>query len=315
MASVGDRPRRLQGFPVAPSALNDRERGKFLTDTADIACDSRPMFHALAARLHPHRPAAPRAFSILEARGLRWHRAGRWIVDGIDLHVRSGEIVGLLGPNGAGKTVTLSMIAGLLEPTNGRVFIDDTDLTAMALHQRARIGLGYLPQERSIFSRLNARDNVAAILEMRGLGRKAARVRAMELLDRLHLTSLATTRAARLSGGEQRRLEIARSLASEPRFLLFDEPFAGIDPLTIESLHEVLVQLRQSGVGVLITDHNVRETLALCDRAYVLFNGRLLREGPPSELIADPEVRRHFLGFDFEMTTELDAKAIPEPIG
>ena len=244
---------------------------------------------------------ARRPDGVLKAEALRWHRARRWIVDGVDLEVRSGEIVGLLGPNGAGKTVTLSMIAGLLEPTSGRVLIDDTDLTGLPLYRRARLGLGYLPQERSIFGGLNARDNVAAILETRGMRRRAARARAMELLDRFHLAHLARTRAMRLSGGEQRRLEIARSLASEPRFLLFDEPFAGIDPLTIEALHDVLMDLRQSGVGILITDHNVRETLALCDRAYVLFAGRVLREGAPSELSADAEVKRCFLGETFEL--------------
>ncbi|MGH9888093.1 MAG: LPS export ABC transporter ATP-binding protein [bacterium] len=242
--------------------------------------------------------------SVLEAKALRWHRAQRWIVDGIDIEVHSGEIVGLLGPNGAGKTVTMSIIAGLLEPTSGRVCIDGTDLTGMPLHQRARMGLGYLPQERSIFGRMNARDNVAAILETRGLGRRSARDQANQLLERFHLSHLAESRAVRLSGGEQRRLEIARSLASDPRFLLFDEPFAGIDPMTIEDLHGALVELRRSGVGILITDHNVRETLALCDRAYVLFAGRVLCAGTPAELISNPEVRRHFLGDSFELVDE-----------
>ncbi|HEY9229479.1 MAG TPA: LPS export ABC transporter ATP-binding protein [Gemmatimonadaceae bacterium] len=244
---------------------------------------------------------------MLEGRGLRWHRAGRWIVDGVDLVVRPGEIVGLLGPNGAGKTVTLSMIAGLLKPTSGRVLIDRVDVTDLPLHRRARLGLGYLPQDRSIFTKLSAEDNVAAILEAHGARSRAAHARALELLSRFGLRHLAHSRAIRLSGGEQRRLEVARSLATEPRVILFDEPFAGIDPLTIESLHEVLVDLRRSGVGILITDHNVRETLALCDRAYVLFEGHVLHEGTADELTADPEVRRHFLGDTFE----LDAAHIP----
>ena len=204
-------------------------------------------------------------------------------MDGIDLVVRTNEIVGLLGPNGAGKTVTLSMIVGMLRPTSGRVLVGRTDVTSLPVHARARLGLGYLPQERSVFTGLTARDNVAAILEDRGMRRGQARRRADELLARFGLSHVARTRAVRLSGGEQRRLEVARSLAIEPRFLLFDEPFAGIDPLTIESLHAILVQLRESGVGILITDHNVRETLALCDRAYVLFDGRVLAEGSPDE--------------------------------
>ena len=249
--------------------------------------------------LHPH--ASP--VHSLEARGLRWHHAGRWIVDGVDVTVRPHEIVGLLGPNGAGKTVTLSMIVGLLQPTSGRVLIDDDDVTDLALHERARRGLGYLPQDRSVFTKLSAEDNVAAILEARGLGRHEAHKRADELLEQFGLAHVAQSRAVQLSGGEQRRLEVARSLAIEPRFLLFDEPFAGIDPLTIESLHNILVGLRDAGVGVLLTDHNVRETLTLCNRAYVLFGGRVLAQGSPSELIVNDAVRRHFLGDSFELIT------------
>ena len=237
----------------------------------------------------------------LEARSLRWYRAGRQIVDGVDLVVNPGEIVGLLGPNGAGKTVTLSMIIGQLRPTSGRVLIADTDITDLPLHKRARLGLGYLPQERSVFTKLSARDNIAAILEMRGLRRRASRHRADELLEQFALTHVAGTEAARLSGGEQRRLEVARSLASDPRFLLFDEPFAGIDPLTIESLHRILVGLRDAGVGVLLTDHNVQETLNLCDRSYVLLDGRVLAQGSAEELSENEQVRRYFLGESFEL--------------
>jgi lipopolysaccharide export system ATP-binding protein len=249
--------------------------------------------------LHPHASLD----HSLEARALRWHHAGRWIVDGVDIVVRPHEIVGLLGPNGAGKTVTLSMMVGLLQPTSGRVLVDGDDVTDLALHERARRGLGYLPQDRSVFTKLSAEDNIAAILEARGLGRHEAHKRADELLDQFGLTHVAQSRAAQLSGGEQRRLEVARSLAIEPRFLLFDEPFAGIDPLTIESLHSILVGLRDTGVGVLLTDHNVRETLTLCDRAYVLFGGRVLAQGSPSELVVNDAVRRHFLGETFEMIT------------
>lgn len=239
----------------------------------------------------------------LRAVDLRWHRARRWIVDGVSIAVRPNEIVGLLGPNGAGKTVTLSMIAGLLEPTSGRVFIDDADVTDLPLYQRARAGLGYLPQERSVFTKLSARDNILAILGGRGMGRREAKRRADELLDQFGLAPLSKTRAAQLSGGEQRRLEVARSLAIRPHILLFDEPFAGIDPLTIESLHHIMIQLRTAGVGVLVTDHNVRETLALCDRVYVLFAGRLLAEGKPDTVVKSAAVREHFLGESFVTST------------
>lgn len=241
----------------------------------------------------------PGAAPVLEARGLRWRVHGRWVVDGVDLVVRAGEIVGLLGPNGAGKTVTLTMLAGLLRPTSGCVLVDGVDVTEMPMYQRARIGLGYLAQERSIFGGLDAEDNIAGVLELRGASHAAARQRARELLGEFGIAELARVRADRLSGGEQRRLEVARSVATAPRVLLFDEPFAGIDPLTIEVLHDMLVALRQRGVGVLLTDHNVRETLSVCDRAYVLFDGRVLAEGAPDVLLADPAVRRHFLGDDF----------------
>ena len=243
----------------------------------------------------------PTPHSVLEARSLRWRHGERWIVKDVSLVARSGEIVGLLGPNGAGKTVTITMLAGLLRPTSGHIVIDGVDITEMPMYQRARHGLGYLPQEHSIFTKMNTLENIAAILEARGAGRREARRSASSLLHRFGLAHVAYSRAARLSGGEQRRLEVARSLASEPRFLLFDEPFAGVDPITIESLHEVLIELKRSGVGVLITDHNVRETLELCDRAYVLFDGAVLREGTPQELVADPDVRRCFLGDGFDL--------------
>lgn len=246
-------------------------------------------------------PAVRDPIDTLAAESLRWHRAGRWIVDGVDLLIRPHEIVGLLGPNGAGKTVTLSMMVGLLKPTSGRVLIGEHDVTRLPIYERARLGLGYLPQERSIFTKLSARDNIAAILETRGMTRRDASRRAVKLLAQFGLVHVADSRAVRLSGGEQRRLEVARSLAIEPRFLLFDEPFAGIDPLTIESLHTILVGLRSTGVGILLTDHNVRETLTLCDRAYVLFAGRVLAEGSPAELIENDAVRQHFLGDSFEL--------------
>lgn len=244
------------------------------------------------------------ARATLEVRALRRRIHDRWVVDGVDLCVSSGEIVGLLGPNGAGKTVTLTMIAGLLVPTSGQILVDGEDVTALPMHRRARRGLGYLPQERSTFHGLSALDNIAAILESRGSSCRAARARARELLVEFGLTHVAGQHADRLSGGEQRRLEVARSLAMDPRILLFDEPFAGIDPLTIASLHDMLVALRKRGVGILLTDHNVHETLVLCDRAYVLFDGHILAEGAPATLLENMEVRTHFLGESFELSDE-----------
>jgi lipopolysaccharide export system ATP-binding protein len=237
----------------------------------------------------------------LDVRALRKRYASRWVVDGVSLIVRPHEIVGLLGPNGAGKTVTFSMISGMISPEDGSVLLNGEDLTAMPMHERARRGIAYLPQERSVFHGLSAEENVAAVLEMRGAKKREASRQAREILHQFGLSRVADTRAARLSGGEQRRLEVARSVATRPRFLLSDEPFAGIDPLTIEMLRGLFLRLRDSGLGILLTDHNVRETLALCDRAYVLFDGRVLAHGTPSELTANDEVRHNFLGDAFSL--------------
>ncbi len=244
----------------------------------------------------------------LEAQSLKRRFGNRWVVDDVSLHVGPHEIVGLLGPNGAGKTVTFCMIAGLITPTSGSVLIDGVDVTGLPMHQRARHGMTYLAQERSVFRHLNAAENIAGVLELHGWSRVDARHRAMQLLARFGLARLANTEAGRLSGGEQRRLEVARAVATEPRFLLSDEPFTGIDPLTIEMLHGLFAQLREKGLGILLTDHNVRETLALCDRAYVLFDGRVLAHGTPAELAEDPLVRQHYLG-EFE-TAQLPNGAI-----
>ena len=233
---------------------------------------------------------------LLETRALSKRLGGRWVVDGVDLYVGRHEIVGLLGPNGAGKTVTFYMISGLLQPDRGAVLLDGSDVTDLAMHERARLGVTYLPQERSVFRHLTARENIAAVLEVNGFSRRDARRRAEGLLEEFGLLALSDTRADRLSGGEKRRLEVARSVATAPRFMLSDEPFAGIDPLTIEMLHTLFEKLRERGLGILLTDHNVQETLSLCDRAYVLFDGRVLAHGTPAELRANPAVRRHFLG-------------------
>jgi len=223
------------------------------------------------------------------------------VLDDVSLTVGPSEIVGLLGPNGSGKTVTFSLISGLVKPDRGTVRLNGEDVTRMPMHERARRGLAYLPQERSVFRNLTTLDNIAAVVEIQGASKREARDAARRLLHKFGLAKLADTDARRLSGGEQRRLEVARSMATHPRFLLSDEPFAGIDPLTIEMLRGLFIELRQSGLGILLTDHNVRETLALCDRAYVLLDGHVLAHGTPAELAGHTAVRRYFLGDDFTL--------------
>ena len=235
----------------------------------------------------------------LEAHALRKRFGERWVVNGVDLSVGPGEIVGLLGPNGAGKTVTLYMISGMLRPNSGVITLGGEDITELPMDKRARRGLGYLPQERSVFRHLTAEENVALVYECHGEKGRDAEFHARKLLAKFGLSELADVRASRLSGGQQRRLEVARATASEPRIILFDEPFAGIDPLTIEMLHTMMIDLRRAGIGVLLTDHNVMETFALCDRAYVLFDGRVIAEGTSRELTRSAAVRRHFLGESF----------------
>ena len=226
---------------------------------------------------------------------------GRRVVDEVSVRLASGEVVGLLGPNGAGKTTTFHMIVGLTRPEAGAVFFDDQDLTRLPMHQRARRGIGYLPQEPSIFRGLTVEENLLAILEhQRGMGRAARRERAGELLERFGLTERRRNLGQTLSGGERRRAEIARALAPDPAFLLLDEPFAAIDPIAVSELQRIVRKLRESGLGVLVTDHSVRETLRVTDRAYIIEEGRILFEGAPSELVRSPDVRRAYLGDDFE---------------
>ena len=236
----------------------------------------------------------------LEAHALRKQFGTRKAVDGVDLSVGEGEIVGLLGPNGAGKTVTFYMISGVLRPDSGVVTLGGKDVTDLPMVKRAQRGLGYLTQERSVFRHLTAEENVALVSECHGQKGRDAEFHARKLLAKFGLSHLADVRASRLSGGEQRRLEVARAIASEPRIIMFDEPFAGIDPLTIEMLHALIVDLKRAGIGVLLTDHNVMEAFALCDRAYVLFDGRVIAEGTSAELTRSPVVRRYFLGESFD---------------
>jgi lipopolysaccharide export system ATP-binding protein len=237
--------------------------------------------------------------SKLEAVDLQKTYSGRRVVDGVSLSVEKGEIVGLLGANGAGKTTTFFMLMGLERTEGGRIFIRNEDVTKLPMYLRARLGLGYLPQEASVFRKLTAEQNILAVLETRKMTRSERRDRLEELLEEFHLTNVRSTRGEALSGGERRRVEIARCLATEPQFILLDEPFAGIDPIAIDDIRNLIIYLRNRGIGILITDHNVRETLEITDRAYILSDGKVLKDGKPQDLAADPEVRRHYLGERF----------------
>jgi lipopolysaccharide export system ATP-binding protein len=224
---------------------------------------------------------------------------GRPVVKGVSLHLSRGEVVGLLGPNGAGKTTCFYMITGLIAVDTGKIFLDGEDITAQPMYQRARMGVGYLPQEPSTFRGMTVEQNVLAVVELRERDERRAKATVTGLLEELRIEHLRTAPAASLSGGERRRVEIARALASEPDFMLLDEPFAGIDPLAIADIREVIAYLRGRGIGILITDHNVRETLDIIDRASIIHAGEVLFEGGPDEILADPEVRRVYLGDRF----------------
>jgi lipopolysaccharide export system ATP-binding protein len=227
---------------------------------------------------------------------------GRKVVDDVSISVHAGEIVGLLGPNGAGKTTTFYMCVGLTAPDNGSVMLGDTDITRDPMYARARLGIGYLPQEASVFRKLTVRENILAILETMDFSSKQNReVRLQELLSELGLTHVEHSMASALSGGERRRVEISRCLARNPQFILLDEPFAGIDPLAIKDIQEIISALQNKGIGVLITDHNVRETLGICDRSYILVDGKVLEEGSPERIASSERARRYYLGGDFRL--------------
>jgi lipopolysaccharide export system ATP-binding protein len=226
---------------------------------------------------------------------------GRTVVEGINLELSSGEVVGLLGPNGAGKTTTFYMTVGLTAPDSGRVELNGVDVTDDPMYVRARKGIGYLPQEASIFRGLTVEQNLIAVLETMGLGHAARQTRLKELLAELNLTPLAQAPAYTLSGGERRRAEITRALVVSPKFILLDEPFAGIDPIAVTEIQKIVFHLRERGIGVLITDHNVRETLRITDRAYIVHEGVIFRSGTPASLAADEEVRRIYLGPEFRL--------------
>lgn len=238
---------------------------------------------------------------LLEAKGLSKHYGKRHVVKGLNLSVHTGEIVGLLGPNGAGKTTTFYMMVGLIKPDGGNIFLDDEDLTTLPMYRRSRMGISYLPQEPSIFKKLTVEDNLRAVLEIKGLRRDEIDVETDRLLKEFNLVELSQKDGYKLSGGERRKTEIARAIAIKPRFILFDEPFAGIDPIAIIELKKMLSYLKEKGLGVLITDHNVRDTLSITDRAYIINNGEILEEGSPGEIIVNPRVKEAFLGEEFTL--------------
>jgi lipopolysaccharide export system ATP-binding protein len=225
----------------------------------------------------------------------------RTVVDHVSINVKQGEIVGLLGPNGAGKTTTFYMVVGLIKPDEGQVFLDDRDITRMPMYKRAQLGLGYLPQEASVFRKLSVEDNIKAILEMTRLPKKEQREKLEFLLDEFRLNHVRKNNGDSLSGGERRRTEIARALVVDPKFILLDEPFAGVDPIAVEDIQAVVARLKYKNIGILITDHNVNETLSICDRAYLLIEGKIFKHGTAEELAADEQVRRLYLGRNFEL--------------
>jgi len=238
---------------------------------------------------------------VIRAQALAKHYDAKVAVQDVSLSLQAGEIVGLLGPNGAGKTTTFYMVVGLIPATHGRVFLDGRNVTGMPMWQRARNGVGYLPQEASIFRKLTVWENVMAVVETLDLNERERRDRTAQQLTELGLEKLARQPAFTLSGGERRRLEIARALATNPRFLLMDEPFSGVDPISVAEVQSIIRKLKARGIGILITDHNVRETLSIVDRAYLIHQGRVLVSGTPSEIVNNPESRRHYLGESFKL--------------
>jgi lipopolysaccharide export system ATP-binding protein len=252
---------------------------------------------AVRARASEKAPSA----TALVASHLQKTYSKRRVVDDVTLHVEQGEVVGLLGANGAGKTTTFYMVIGLERPDRGTIHLGERDITKLPMYLRARLGLGYLPQEPSVFRKMTAAQNILAVLETMSLRRRERFKRLEELLEEFGISHVRNTRGDALSGGERRRTEIARALATEPQYILLDEPFAGIDPKAIDDIQGVILYLRDRGIGILITDHNVRETLGVTDRAYIMSEGRIFRSGRPQELVDDEDVRRHYLGDSFRM--------------
>jgi len=238
---------------------------------------------------------------LLEVKGLQKSYGKKVVIKNIDFYVSTSEIVGLLGPNGAGKTTTFYSILGLVRPEGGKILLDNQDISNLPMYQRARKGISYLPQEPSIFRKLSVEDNLRAVLEIKGLNKNEIETELESLLREFNLTEFAKRDGYKLSGGERRRTEIARALATKPTFILFDEPFAGIDPLAIIELKKMMIYLRSKGLGIIITDHNVRDTLSITDRAYIISDGEILEEGTPEKLVATPKVKEAYLGEEFRL--------------
>lgn len=244
----------------------------------------------------------------------------RTVVNHVSVEVNQGEIVGLLGPNGAGKTTTFYMVVGLIKPDEGTVFLNDEDITSMPMYKRAQLGLGYLPQEASVFRKLTVEDNILAVLEMTGMSRRAQKEKLESLLNEFRLQHVRKSNGDVLSGGERRRTEIARALAVDPKFILLDEPFAGIDPIAVEDIQAIVAKLKFKNIGILITDHNVTETLSICDRAYLLIEGKIFKHGTAEELAADEQVKKLYLGRNFELKRkdyllqEINPDALPDSL-
>lgn len=306
--------RKTSKAPPPPRPAEQAALDVFMTEIGDARG------HAEATVSHASLPDAPPADTVpaapiaptparepltqadtLAAFGLEKSFKGRKVVNGVTLNVRKGEAVGLLGPNGAGKTTAFYMITGLLEADAGEVSLEGNNITPLPMYRRARLGIGYLPQEASIFRGLTVEDNIRAVLEVVEPNRKRREEQLDQLLDEFNITRLRKSPSIALSGGERRRCEIARALAGRPKFMLLDEPFAGIDPIAVGDIQNLVHHLKERGIGVLITDHNVRETLSLTDRTYIIHSGKVLMEGTPDQVIAHPDVRRYYLGEDFRM--------------
>lgn len=244
---------------------------------------------------------------ILKADNIKKKYGDRYVVKGISLQVQQGEIVGLLGPNGAGKTTSFYMIVGMVRPTNGEIYLDETPITTYSMDKRAKVGVGYLAQDASVFRKLSVEDNILGVLQFSKRSKKEQKIKLEALIEEFSLGHVRKNRGDLLSGGERRRTEIARALASDPKFILLDEPFAGVDPIAVEDIQSIVSHLKERNIGVLITDHNVQETLAITDRTYLMFEGSILKEGTPLELSEDETVRRVYLGKDFVLKTKVNS--------
>jgi lipopolysaccharide export system ATP-binding protein len=286
--------RMIPNSPMLPSAMDEEEPDAFLDELIRKSTRSENFEDVVL-------PVPDQNSISLRAEGLVKRYKKRSVVKAIDLEVRPGEIVGLLGPNGAGKTTSFYMIVGMIRPSEGKVFLGDQEITKLPMFERARKGIGYLAQEASIFAQLSVEDNLHSVLEYQSLSKSERNTRVEELIEEFRLERVRRSKGYMLSGGERRRTEIARALATRPAFFLLDEPFAGVDPIAVEDIQSIVAGLKRRGIGVLITDHNVHETLAITDRAYLLYEGAILKQGTAQSLATDPEVRRRYLGENFTL--------------